>query len=300
MDRFDFLELDEGSVKTVPPPGMAEEPEPSIGGWKPLRLRAVEVIGESGNGAGQFSSPTGLSADKDGAIYVVDSSNQRIQRVAMNGDVKRYGRAGDAPGELWGPQSVAVEPLGQHFFVADQGNNRVQCFGFNGQHRAVMNGFKSPSGVAFDPAGRLWIADTGNSRVICFDLASGQFLGGYDKTAGLIRPISVACSPSGKVYVTDSASQEVICFLGADRVSQRKLQSPQQLALDAEGRLYVAESGANRLHVFDAQGDSLITFDTPSSRFGAFKQPSGVTIGPNGEIYVSDTLNHRILRLAWD
>ena len=300
MDRFDFLELDEGAVKAVKPPNEAEEPEPGLGSWKPLRLRAVEVIGEPGNGAGQFSAPTGLSVDKDGALYVVDSNNQRIQRIALNGDVKRYGRAGENPGELWGPQSVSVEPLGQFFFVADQGNQRVQCYGFNGQHRTVMNGFKSPSGVSFDASGRLWIADTGNSRVICFDLRSGEFLGGYDKTAGLIRPTYVLCGPSGAVYITDSATQEVICFQNGSRVSQRKLQAPQQLALDAEGRLYVAESGANRLHVFDAQGSSLITFDTPSARFGSFKQPAGVAIGPNGEIYVSDTLNHRILRLAWD
>ena len=70
----------------------------------------------------------------------------------MNGDLMRYGRPGEAPGELWGPQGVAIDPSGQFFFVADQGNNRLQCFAFNGQHRGVMKGFQAPSGLSFDSA----------------------------------------------------------------------------------------------------------------------------------------------------
>lgn len=299
MDRFDFLELDTDAPKPRPQPAApADEPAPT--GWKPLRLRAVEVIGEPGTAAGQFAAPTGISIDRDGALYVADTNNQRIQRIAMNGDLKRYGRPGEAPGDLWGPQAVAIDPTGQFFFVADQGNNRLQCFNFNGQHRGVMQGFRSPSGLSFDAGGRLWVADTGNSRVICFDIRNGEFVGGYDRSAGLTRPVSVICSATGQVFVTDSATEEVICFSGPNRTMQRRLSAPAQIALDMQGRLYVAEAGANRLHVFDAQGASLITFDTPSARIGSFKQPTGVAIGPGGEIYVADTQNHRILRLAWD
>src|SRR5690349_14235407 len=101
MDRFDFLELDTNAPKAPRQPNA--EPEIPSTGWKPLKLRAVEVIGEPGAAAGQFASPSGLSVDKDGALYVADSGNQRIQRIAMNGDLKRYGRPGDGPGEVWGP-----------------------------------------------------------------------------------------------------------------------------------------------------------------------------------------------------
>ena len=299
MDRFDFLELDTDGPRAPRQPA-APEPESAPTGWKPLRLRAVEVIGEPGTAAGQLASPVGLAVDRDGALYVADSGNQRVQRIAMNGDLKRYGRAGDAPGELWGPQCVAIDPSGQFFFVADQGNNRLQCFAFNGQHRGVMQGFNAPSGLSFDPSGRLWVADTGNGRVMCFDIQSGQFLGGYDRSAGLSRPTSVVCTVAGQVFVTDSGTQEIICFSGGKRTGQRRLNAPAQIAFDAQGRLYVTETGYNRLHVFDAQGNSLITFDTPSARIGAFREPAGVAIGPGGEIYVADTQNHRILRLAWD
>lgn len=298
-DRFDFLEFgdDRPKAATLTPGTDLVDTGP---GWKPLRLRAVEVIGEPGTEAGQFSSPTGLAVDRDGALYVVDSNNHRVQRIALNGDVKRYGRPGNAPGELWGPQAVAVEPSGQFFFVAEQGNNRVQCFAFNGQHRGIMNNFRSPSGITFDSRGQLWVADTGNGRVMCFDIRSGQFLGGFDKSQGISRPVSVYCDRSGSVSITEGMTGEIVRFQDSQRWVSRRLSSPQQIAVDTQGRLYVAEAGANRLHVFDAQGNSLLTYDTPSARFGSFRQPSGVAIGPNGEIYVSDTLNHRILRLAWD
>src|SRR5437763_11053552 len=112
MDRFDFLELDSDGPRAPRQP-QAPEPEAAPTGWKPLRLRAVEVIGEPGSEAGQFAGPTGLAVDQDGALYVADCSNQRVQRIAMSGDLKRYGRAGDASGELWGPQCVAIAPSGQ-------------------------------------------------------------------------------------------------------------------------------------------------------------------------------------------
>ena len=300
-DRFDFLEIGDDRPKG---PLISPNADPLVEsgpGWKPLRLRAIEVIGEPGTEAGQFSSPTGLAVDRDGALYVVDTNNHRVQRIALNGDVKRYGRPGNAPGEMWGPQAVAVDPTGQFFFVAEQGNNRVQCFAFNGQHRGIMNGFRSPSGITFDVQGRLWVADTGNARVMCFDIRSGLCLGALDKKNGVNRPVSVYCDRAGSAYITEGSTGEIVRYASNTRAgTSRVLSSPQQVAIDPQGRVYVAEAGANRLHVFDRQGASLITFDTPSAKFGPFRQPSGIALGPNGEIYVSDTLNHRILRLAWD
>ncbi len=301
-DRFDFLEFGDEKPRPLP----ETHPAGGVGvAWKSQRLRAVEVIGDPGTAAGQFSSPTGLAADRDGAILVVDSGNHRIQRIGLNGDLKVYGRAGNAPGELWGPQAITVDPAGQFFFVAEQGNNRVQCFQLNGQHRGVLSGFRSPSGVAFDTAGRLWIADTGNGRILCVDVHSGKYLGTLDGQSGVQRPISLACDARHQLYVTENAAEDVVFYrnytqrytsLGA----YRRLHLPQQVAVDNLGRIYLAEAGSNRLHVFSQEGESLAIFEQPSTRLGPLRSPSGVALGPNGEIYVSDTLNHRVLRLAWE
>jgi tripartite motif-containing protein 71 len=305
-DRFNFLEIGDSRPVAAPETGVNEvSSAPQATGWRPMRLRAVEVIGEAGTRPCQFSAPTGLAVDRDGALYVVDSNNHRVQRIALNGDVLVYGRPGNGPAQLWGAQSVAVHPGGQFFFVAEQGNNRVQCFHFNGQSRGALPGFRAPSGVAFDAEGHLWVADTGNARVVRINVQNGQCIGGMDRSVGIVRPINVATDAAGNIYVTDGVTNDVTRYtnfgLKAHALGEiRKLHAPQQVAVDAQGRIYLAEAGANRLHVFDGYGNSLITMETPMNKLGPFRSPAGVALGPQGEIYVSDTLNHRILRLSWE
>jgi len=68
-DRFDFLEFgDDKPAATAPPPPPVGTIEPEQS-WKPLKLRAIEVIGDPGTGAGQFSLPTGIAVDQFGSLY---------------------------------------------------------------------------------------------------------------------------------------------------------------------------------------------------------------------------------------
>jgi DNA-binding beta-propeller fold protein YncE len=276
-------------------------------GWKPPeRLRAVEVIGEAGHGVGQFTRPTGLSVDRYGALYVTDLRNHRIQRIAANGKVSVYGRPGSVFGQLWGPHSAALDPRGQMLYVADQGNNRITCYKFaTGEPFGGITYLKAPSGVAFDPEGMLWIADTGNGRLLRVDVASGRPSAYRERPEGVVQPIFVVCDAGGGVFVTDYERNDVTRYTleGVPTLSltdSRTLEAPRQVAVDKQGRIYVAESGANRLHVFDHEGSSLCFFDGATERRGGLWEPSGVAVGPSGEVYVADTMNHRVLRLAWE
>ena len=275
-----------------------------------MRLRCVEVIGEPGNGAGQFSSPAGISVDAWGGLYVADSLNHRVQRITPAGEVYSYGQTGGGSSQLWEPQAVVTDPSGQFFFVADRGNHRVQCFrAMNGQQIGSLGEhlvpFREPSGVAFDAEGMLWIADTGNSRLLRYNATTRQIVTVLDRKVGIGRPVSIACDRWNSLWVTDDSAADVVRYsVDGKRLGRlgetRRLSQPAQVAVDANGRIYLIETGANRLHIFSPEGESLLVYDMPNGRLGAFKSPSGVALGPNGEVYVSDTLNHRVLRLAWD
>jgi DNA-binding beta-propeller fold protein YncE len=304
-DRFNYLELGDENTLTPAPSPAAPSPPRSEPPWRTGRLKAVELIGEPGTGAGQFALPAGLALDLWGSLYVADSQNHRVQRITPNGEVYLYGRPGTQAGQLWLPQAVAIDPTGQYLYVAEAGNHRVQCFRFTGQPHGTIRGFQMPSGVAFDEAGLLWVADTGNARVLSVNIQSGQFLAGLDRAAGLNYPIAVACGPNGALFVTDSATSDVIGFDSQGRRflrlgEHRPLRGPRQVALDSQGRIYVTEADANRLHVFDANGNSLEAFDMPSTKLGPLKSPSGIAVGANGDLYLADTQNHRVLRLAWE
>jgi DNA-binding beta-propeller fold protein YncE len=300
-DRFDFLEIGD-----EPPKPQLKPSTPEVESrWRNLHLKAVEIIGEPGVSGGQFSLPTGIAIDPWGTLYVTDSNNHRIQRITPGGDVYCIGKAGTAVGEMWSPQAVAIHPAGEFFFVAEQGMSRIQCFRFTGQSRGVMNGFRNPAGLTFDPEGRLWVADTGNGRVVRVNIQNGQFLGGLDEKAGFRRPLSVACDRMMRLYIVDLMSQNVICYDAQGKrlfglADHRRLARPTDCAIDLEGRIYVVEQEANRLHVFDPQGNSLQTFERLSTRMGDLRSPTSVAIGPKGEIYLSDTQNHRVVRLAWE
>src|SRR5262249_59321211 len=60
------------------------------------------------------------------------------------------------------------------------------------------------------------------------------------------------------------------------------------------GKIYVAESGASRITVFNPDGGVASTLGRNGAGDGEFQEPWGVTVAPNGEVYVADTWNHRI------
>jgi sugar lactone lactonase YvrE len=302
-DRFDFLEIGDRAPATLPPPD-AEPGAAPVFTQPANALKAVEVVGEPGTEVGQFNAPTGLCVDPWGSLYVADSNNHRVQRITPAGEVYVFGRPGASSGQMWGPQGVAVYPSGRFLFVAEQGTHRIHCFRFdNGQTSGFITGFRGPSGVAFDSDGMLWIADTGNGRLLRLDTTSGDFIGTIDSASGVQRPIAIACDSSGSIFVVEGAQEDVVRYstqgVRLSAVSEfRRLSAPRAVAVDRQGRIYVAEAGLNRLHVLEPHGASIMTFEGQAGSI-PLKSPGGVAIGPNDEIYLADTLNHRVLRLVW-
>ena len=191
-------------------------------------------------------------------------------------------------------------------------------------------GFKSPLGIALDPAGNSYVADTGNSVVIRYNSAgTGTVIAGIAGTAGnsgnggvatgatLSAPSAVTITPDGAVYIADTGNNVVrridptsglinvaaggattACAAAIDALgngclgSQAKLSSPVGLTSDRSGNVYIADSGNNIVRELTASG-YIFTVGGP-----VFSAPSALQIDGNSNIFVADTGHNTISEIV--
>ena len=270
------------------------------------RIRVVDggqVSTLAGAGAGlvdgpladaRFNQPAGLAVDGTGRIYVADAGNDRI-RVIENGVVSTF--AGtifgykDGPADqaaFASPLDIAVDAAGTSVYVADSKNHRVRRISSNsvttiagtGQNglldgAALLARFDGPSGIAFDGAS-LYVADIANTRirvinggqVSTFAGSTDGFKDGPAATAQFNFPGGVLFdSTRNAVFVADLYGQRI-----------RRIKAGQVSTVAGTG--------------VDGHKDG--------PALGAlFQQPAALALGPGGEIYIADQLNHRIRMLTF-
>ena len=88
----------------------------------------IRSFGEAGSEPGQFFHPTNLTMAPDGSLYVVDTSNFRVQQFTVDGEfVRVFGAAGNSPGNFTRPKGIAMDHDG-HIYVVDAAFQNVQIF----------------------------------------------------------------------------------------------------------------------------------------------------------------------------
>jgi uncharacterized protein (TIGR03663 family) len=287
---------------------VAVNPPPAPRGYpgKPSFTVPVAVWGQKGTGAGQFNEPRGLAVDASGNVYVVDSKNNRIQKLAPDGKpLLAWGQEGKEPGQFKDPCGIAVGPDGS-VYVADTWNHRIQKFDANGRFMLEwreQGGFWGPRGIAVAPDGsRVYVTDTGNKRVVSFD-SSGKQLAtwGHDgsKPGEFIEPVGITVDPSGNVIVADTGNHRVQIFdpdgkfIKEYQVSGwEEFYTEPYLAL-LGGDLVVTDSFNHRCARY-ADGNLVQSWGKTGNGDGDFNRPIGIATDAQGAVYVSDTMNNRI------
>jgi sugar lactone lactonase YvrE len=178
--------------------------------------------GESNNG------PYGLDVDSQGNVYVADFHRGRIRLFDRRGElVRTIGRPGSGPGELGGPNDVAVDEARRIVYVLESINSRVQSFTLDGEPLARFGRFGSerealsyPQYLDLDAEGNLYISDMGNRCVKKFS-PQGEFLQAYAPPAepgadSQLMGVTVrqAAGPGGAIEVlaVDTLNNRILVF----------------------------------------------------------------------------------------
>jgi uncharacterized protein (TIGR03437 family) len=202
----------------------------------------------------ELSFPTGVALDAQGNVYIADTGNNRVRRInvtnntimtlAGNGEIGFSGDNGPAAqAQLFAPVGIAVDSAGNVYFI-DQGNQRLRrvsasdqriatvlgtgTAGFNGDERLPLTTqLNEPRQIAINGAGEIFIADQGNHRVRRFQPATG--------------------------LVTTVAGIGTFGFSGdSSAPTTAALSIPQGVAVDAQGNLFIADTGNNRVRKVQA------------------------------------------------
>ena len=214
------------------------------------------TIGSKGKGKLQFQSPCGIDISEE-VVYVAEWEGHRIHKLTTGGEyIGVFGKYGSGIGEFSRPTDIKISPDGK-VCVADRDNDRVQVFHSDWTISQVIDGTVSGDGSFSYPWG------------LAFDL-------------------------SGNVHVSGSCSSSVTVFTPSGQFVRQydktHTNGPTGIAIDPSGYSLVSNcSSAGTLSIFD-----------PSGRFihsiRGFSYPYGISVSPDGSVWVADTLNDRLVK----
>ena len=259
-------------------------------------------IGYAGEGepaaSAQFGTVSGLTTDSSGNLYVADSPG--IRKISPAGIITTVAgvdnpTAGVSLGDggpanvasLSAPTGVAVDSAGA-VYIADTFNNRIRKVTGDGIINTIAGtDVNWPSGLAMDAGGNVYVADSGNGR---------------------IRKISA----DGAVTTVAGSGQAIQPVFSGDGgpATDAKLWWPKDVALDASGNLYIADTGNNRIRkvargiITTIAGSGAAGYaggfggDGEPATSAALLLPSGLAVDNSGNVYVSDTNNRRVRKLS--
>ncbi|WP_156297170.1 serine/threonine-protein kinase PknD [Mycobacterium paragordonae] len=255
----------------------------------------------SGSGQAQIvlpftglNGPLGVAVDVNGNIYVTDSGNNRVVKLAASSTTQTV-----APfAGLNHPGGIAVDEQG-NLAVTEPANNRVLelAAGSTGQTVLPLTDLAGPAGVALytrNPGtDRIVVADSGHDRVLAL---SGVHSSQRELPfTGLDEPSGVAVGSDGGLFVIDRANERVLKLpwtASVATVLPYAVGHPDFVAVDATGDLYVTDSHANRVMKLTKDTNTSITLP-----FNGLKGPQGVAVDSAGNVYVADSGNNRVLKL---
>ncbi len=252
--------------------------------------------------AASFNQPAGLATDSAGNVYVADSANNTIRMITPGGLVSTLAGTAGSSGS-----ADATGPAAR---------------------------FKTPSGVATDASGNVYVADTNNSTIrkitpqgVVSTLAGTPGVpgsaDGQGAAASFRYPYGIAADTAGNVYVADTGNDTIRKITPGGLVSTlagaaglpgaadgqgaaARFNEPAGIGVDAAGNVLVADFNSNTIRRITAGGLVSTLAGTPFA-FGCadgtgaaalFNGPQAIAIDAAGDAYVADTYNATVRKVT--
>jgi DNA-binding beta-propeller fold protein YncE len=270
--------------------------------------------GDAGDGgpalAAKFNSMHSLAMAPGGAVFLADTLNNRIRkfdpetgRVTAFAGTGQKGFSGDGgpatQAQFGGVYCVALDPAAERIYLADLDNRRVRAIDLksgvvttvagNGQRGVPEDGAEARSSPLVDPRA---VAADGSGNLYILE-RSGHALRVVDRN-GRIRTVA----GTGNVGATGD---------GGD-ARQATLNGPKHLCIDRDGSVVIADTENHLIRRYLPREGKIVRVAGCGRKGTAgvggppeqaeLNQPHGVAIGPSGELYIADSTNNRVLKIA--
>jgi len=244
--------------------------------------------------AAQLDAPWSVAADSRGNLYISDSGNHTVRKIATDGSITTVagtgvrGSSGDGGpatrAQLNVPLGIAVDGAG-NLYVAECLGSRIRKISAAGAITTVAGNAQlaCPHGVAVDASGSLYIADTYSNQ---------------------LRKVS----PDGTISTIAGNGAHGFAGDGGPALNAM-LNAPTGLAMDASGNLYVADTGNNRIRKIGSDG-TIVTVAGCADLFhfssddglpataAVLSGPQGVAVDRAGNLYIAETQGNHVRRVS--
>ena len=271
-------------VNNVPLRGIGQGPLMLL--TSPLSASATTSV--SGPSPSSFL-PTGSVLDGSGNLYVNDLANSRLLEIAPNGTATVLGTVSGT-----GQSSLAINGFGT-VFVSSPGQHTVYFLVPGGTLLPLLTPgvtLVTPTGLAVDGSGYLYISDAGNNTIVrvAMDQSSASALTLTGLAVPLANPMGLTVDLNDNLYIADAGNNRIVQFslstgqAAPVAVSGLTLSSPAGVAISPSGTLTVADAGNSRFVSISAAGQG-----TALNLQGVtITQPAGVTFTDSGDLVLTD------------
>jgi cellulose synthase/poly-beta-1,6-N-acetylglucosamine synthase-like glycosyltransferase/DNA-binding beta-propeller fold protein YncE len=258
------------------------------------------------SGSGGLNGPKDLTFSDDGKYLFVTSffSNEVLRYDGITGNfIDRF--VSRQNGNIVSPQYPEFGP-DDNLYVTSGGTDEVLRYdGITGNFidsfvTSGSGGLDLPTGLAFASNGDLYVTSRNTNEVLRYDGITGNFIDKFDSEnlGGLESPTGISIGQDLNVYVVSSNGDQILRYSQNGEfqdvfVSHPSLFSPTDLSFDDQF-LYVGSTNNEVLRYDGITGNFIDSF-VNKSRDG-IDMPTGLTIGPNGNLYATSGNTHQVFK----